>query len=317
MNILYCPIFEGGSAHATAVANKRGLYTALAKAGHRVTEYDYQARPRSMWIHDWNALAEIMGCDLVISQFHGSDETVVADVQAFRQKWPNARWCNWSGDSWTHSLTSPQMLDLCRVIDLQLVAAPDSLPIYAANGIRAEYWNIAYEPPVRPLPEVPHYDVVFLANVINSKRYDLMERLRSLEGISVGIYGDYARADGHCVYDFAYGEALYKRATLAIADNVYDEQQRYISNRPMQCMAAGGALLLHQHVDKLFEMTGWVEREHYIEWRTVDELVDLIPACLNDVSGKREDIVEAAQWQVLTYHTFEARVSQLMDWLKE
>lgn len=41
MRILYMPIFEGGSVHDTQFAQKRGLYTALARAGHSVVELDY------------------------------------------------------------------------------------------------------------------------------------------------------------------------------------------------------------------------------------------------------------------------------------
>src|SRR5690606_4711585 len=95
--------------------------------------------------------------------------------------YPGITWVNWSGDSWAHSLTAPAILELAREFDLWLVAAPDALPTYAAEGIRAAYWNIALEPSVEPLPDMPAYDVVFLANVINDKRRQLMERLRAIQ----------------------------------------------------------------------------------------------------------------------------------------
>src|SRR5512133_1874639 len=110
------------------------------------------------------------------------------------------------------------MLSLCQSFDLQLVAAPDVLPVYARHGINAKFWQIAYEAPVGPLPEVPEYDVVFLGNVISETRRALLEWLRSLDGVKVGIYGDWQYADGNCLYDFAFGEALYKKAKIAIAD---------------------------------------------------------------------------------------------------
>lgn len=317
MRILYLPIFEGGSVHETAVNCKRGLYTALAKAGHQVTEFDYLDAGSRTYDYLFKLL-EIYEPNLLLTQFHGADRLPPDELETLRKLFYPMYVVNWSGDSWLHSLTAQPMIDLLRHVDLQLVAAPDVLPEYERLGIRAAYWNIAYEPPVTPLPDMPAYDVVFLGNVINDKRRAMLEMLRTLP-YSVGIYGDWEHADGRNVYNFAAGEALYKNARLAIADNVYQDQMNYISNRPMQIMAAGGALCLHQHVDKMVELAGWQHGVHYIEWQDISDLERIIRDLMH---GRRltltepHDIILRAQDQVLQIHTYDRRVLQLFEMIE-
>ena len=69
---------------------------------------------------------------------------------------------------------------MAREFDIQLVAAPAVLPTYAAHNILAGYWQIAYEPRVDPLPDMPHDDVGFLANVINEKRRARADRFSTI-----------------------------------------------------------------------------------------------------------------------------------------
>lgn len=313
MKILYLPILESGTFHENAVRYKRGLYTALAKAGHQVTEFDYLAHVGSGLAQDIAALISLQMPDLMLTQFHGPDPVTPKMLAWLRALKPDMKVVNWSGDSWLHSLTGEPMLELLRQVDVQLVAAPDVLPEYEPHGIHAGYWNIAYEPPVRPLPEMPEYDVVFLGNVINEKRRAMLEMLRALP-YRVGIYGDWEHADGHNTYDFAAGEALYRNARIAIADNVYPDQQNYISNRPMQIMAAGGAVCLHQRVEKMELLAGWQSGVHYVEWTDLESLKEAIGYLMQDwqLSGVRR-MVATARAHVLAHHTFEARVKELME----
>lgn len=315
MDILYLPIFEPGANHATAVKYKRGLHDALLRAGHTVIEVDYCAYPHDTFYADMAELIETVEPDLVLSQFHGADWLTPDQIRALRNQRPAMQWINWSGDSWLHSLTAPAIVDMAREFDWQLTAAPDVLPAYEAVGVRSGYWQIAHEPAVEPLPDAPCYDVLWLANVINDKRRSLMEWLKALPGIHVGIYGDWEHADGRCTYNFPMQQALYCNATLAIADNVYQDQQNYISDRPINCLAAGGALLLHQHVPDMKRLTyGWKPAWHYIEWHTRDDLGESITRWLRDeYAVQRRFIVQRGQQHVLRHHTFDARVRQLFS----
>lgn len=316
--VLYLPIFEPGHFHDVALAQKRGLHDALA-ARYPVCEWDYLANDSETRFDGIVNRIETFQPTLVLTQLHAADVFTAEQMRDLRTRYPHIVWVNWSGDSWLHSLTSPAILELARAFDLWLVAAPDVLPVYEREGVRAAFWQIAYEPPVVPLPDVPTYDVVFLGNVISDKRRALLEMLRTLDGVNVGIYGDWERADGHNTYSFAEGEALYKNATLAIADCAYVDQSNYISNRPFQCLAAGGALLLHQHVPRMDRLSGLVAGRHYIEWQAFDDLRYKITDWLSnqvdndvDVPGSRRYVVERGQRFVLANHTYEARVDQLM-----
>jgi len=186
------------------------------------------------------------------------------------------------------------------------------LPRYEEAGIEAAYWQIAHEPSIVPLPDMPTYDVVFLGNVIDEKRRKMLEMLRELPDVNVGIYGDWEHADGHNTYNFAEGESLYRNATIAIADNVYPDTQSYISNRPIQAMAAGGAVLLHQHVPGMFDLSGWVAGVHYIEWNNFDDLRVSIDYWLKDGQlASRKAITQTAKAHVEVHHSYDRRVEEL------
>lgn len=309
---LLAQIIEPGTHHDTALRCKRGLATALMSYGP-VLEFDYLANDDATRYDGFVQRINEFQPDLMVTQFHGANILSPEQIRELRALKPDMIICNWSGDSWSHGLTAAPILDMAREFDMQLVAAPDVLSVYEREGIRAAYWNIGIEPSVEPLPDVPTYDVVWLANTINEKRVRLMERLKALDGISVGIYGDWEHADGNNVYNFPAGEALYRNARLAIADNVYPDQTNYVSNRPMQVMAAGGAMLLHQRVPHMVDLTGWVDGVHYISWLDADDLIGKVYEWLNPwlSDDDRDQIVAAAKRQVLANHSYDARARQL------
>lgn len=327
MKILYLPIFEGGSVHDTAVRCKRGLYTALAKAGHQVTEFDYLDFPQEDLRDAIHHLMAYTHPDLLLTQLHGADRITPNDLKWIRSLYPPMRVVNWSGDSHRHSLLGEPMLNLARQCDLFLVPTLDVLPDLKAAGVHAEYWQIAYEKPVQPLPDVPTYDIVFLGNAYSETRKAVMTMLRSLP-YKVGIFGDWEQADGDNKYNFAEGEALYKKARLAICDNTRVDNLNYVSDRPIQVMAAGGALCLHQRVETMQEMMGWKEWVHYIKWNDLTDLKEVIDYWMtnrlmpfNDNAYATqakpiEAIVAAAQAHVLEHHTFDTRVRQLFEMLE-
>lgn len=312
MKILYLPIFEPGAFHANAVRYKRGLYSAFCKRGHQVVEFDYLAHISTLY-NDLSLLIRVHQPDLLFTQLHGADPITPAMLEALRRERPQMQVVNWSGDSHRHSLLGAPMLALMRHVNLLLVPTVDVLPDLQQAGIRAAYWNIAAELSwIEPLPEVTAYDVVFLGNVFNEQRRTLVEMLRSLP-YKVGIYGDWQHADGHNTYNFPEQFALYKQAKLAIADNYRPDNLNYVSDRPMQIMAAGGALCLHQRVDRMKELTGWSKVYHYIEWDTLDDLQARITYWLKAPDSERQTRVQAACKQVLAKHTWDVRARVLFE----
>lgn len=313
MNILYLPIFEGGSVHDTAIRNKRGLYDALVRAGHTVYEFDYLAETQGLE----DKVRSICGQfrpDILLTQLHGHEPFTVGMMQRLRRDYPAMRVVNWSGDSWRHSLVGDQYLPLVRQFDLQLCAAPDILPEYAALGIPAAFWQIAHERLVGDMPDMPAYDVVFLGNIISEPRRKMLEMLHELSGLSVGIYGDWERSNGRNTYDFGAGEALYRQAKVAIADNVYPDSQNYTSNRPIQILMAGGATLLHQHVPKMDILLGIRPGTHFVEWTDLEDLQFKIRYWIEQYgSAPQRRMVKSGQEYATSHHTYDVRVQQLFN----
>jgi hypothetical protein len=310
---LLAQIYEGGQFHDAAITQKRALYNALAERGP-VLDWDYLDNDAATRFQGLVNRIEQFNPDLIFTQLHGADIFTPAQIRDLKERYHGITWVNMSGDSWLHSLTSEPMLALAREFDLWLVCAPDVLPIYAEHGINAAFWQIALDPPVIPLPDMPTYDVVFMGNVISDKRRALLEKLRTLDGVNVGIYGDWQQADGHNTYHFAEGEALYKNATLAIADCAYPDQDNYVSNRPIQILAAGGAMLLHQHVPKMDILLGIEAGVHFIEWQSLDDLPSVIDYWLHgEQLRRRREIVNAGRELALAKHTYTERVRELFE----
>lgn len=316
--VLHLPIIESGTNHDRAFINKRGLTDALRRrlGDDNVRQMDYLAIPRER-LHD-EVVKAIYDFEptMMLTQLHAADCLTPADLHAIRSIYPEVRIVNWSGDSHLHGLTAPSVLDMCHHFDMQLVASPDVLPIYKGHGIPSAFWQIAYESPVVQVPsyQLPLYDVVFLGNVISDKRRSLLEFLRTLEGISVGIYGDWDKSDGECTYDFGMGEALYKNAKIAIADLAYKDSTNYVSNRPIQVLMAGGALLLHEHVDQMETLLGIHENRHYLAWDNLDQLETLIRYTLPRVEETDcLSIVQTGKLFAQAHHTYDHRVKQLFE----
>lgn len=315
MNTLIAQVYEGGAFHENAITQKRGLVNAFLEYGG-VEDFDYLANDRATLFEGFRIRINNFQPDVVFTQFHAADIFTPEQIRELRALRPEAKWCNWSGDSWAWSLTSPAMLELAKQYDAWLVAAPDTLPTYAEHGINAHFWQIAHEPSVVPLPDMPVYDVVFMGNVISDKRRALLEFLRTLDGVSVGIYGDWEHSDGHNTYAFAEGEALYRNAALAIADHAYPHQAAYVSNRPIQILAAGGALLLHQNVEKMDVLLGIEDGVHYVAWQDFDDLAAKIHEWRQpSKAAARQKIVTAGQQFALANHSWGNRVTQLLGLL--
>jgi len=108
--------------------------------------------------------------------------------------------------------------------------------------------------------------------------------------------------------------AIRRAAKIEIGDNQYERDTGFISNRIFDCLAAGGALLLHQRVLHLEEYTGLAAGVHYIEWTDIDDLTKKIAYYLNPKhAAKRDKIVKCAYDYVRRDHSFEARLKELFQ----
>lgn len=312
MKILFLPVYDP-SHHAVSVANKCGLRLAMVAAGHEVKEWDYCATGENDFYAYLIEYIATFKPDMLLTQFQGTNYLDGDKAARLRRFYPNLLWLNFNQDYWPEHHTTPDMLALLRHVDYQLVSNGSVLPDYAANGVNAAYWPFGYEVPVRPLPDVPAHDVVFLGNAYSDHRRALGKLLKSLP-YNVGLYGTgWENGDGDCNYDFTYGEALYKKAKIAISDNEFTEAVGYLSNRPFQILAAGGAIMLQQKVKQLKEFTGLNDTDHYVGFDTLHQLPHLLDLWLTHGSAEeaRGYIAQAGQKFVQEHHSYAARVREL------
>jgi glycosyltransferase involved in cell wall biosynthesis len=301
LRIMYLPIFEKG--HPQHRQTKRGLREALQRRGI-VWEWDYLDDAHAVVAEDIQAFNP----HLILTQFHDARWGKLIDQ--LRLLCPAALVVNWDGDA--RGLTDLHYTDMLRKVDLQLVVNALPLAHYQALGIPAAYWQIGYETR-GPIPtDVPTHDVLFLGNCYSEHRKQIERVLRETH-TRVGFYGfGWQRGDGNCLYDFGMGEALYKKATIAVAD-AFDGEKTYgfTSNRLIEALASG-AFLLQEHIDGLDELNGTQAGVHYVEWRTLDELPALIAEWLKPAHRKeRKKIAKAGQEFALSHFSFDRQVERL------
>lgn len=301
MRVLLLTLYEPGYGQY-----KRGLRDALERVG-AVWEIDYLNES-----FDLCALVGAWQPHLLLMQCH-SAETVTPDLLAAARSWcPSMVVVNWNGDVYEDKLLSPSMIALLKHVDVQLVVNDSVIPAYADEGIKAAYWQVAFEP-VDDLPAVASHDVVFQANAYSKSRQVLGNMLRAM-GLNVGLYGSsWKFASGQTTYNFAASAALYRNAKIAVGDNQYSDQRGFVSNRLFEALA-NGAFLLHQHVPGLGELTGLVEGLHYVEWTDLTDLQQKIRYYLNPKhAAERKRIAEAGEAFVRANHSFEERVRELFE----
>lgn len=318
MRILYMPIYEPAPPvikargtpfplQVTQKRNKRGLRQALSKIGS-VWEIDYVNSQ-----FDLPEIVSIWQPDILFMQVQGIKEMTPQILAEARRRCPEMAVFNWNGDAHLNPLVGNAMLDFLNLVDLQLVVNAHVLPTYAAEHIRAAYWQIGYEKPADPLPDVPYFDVVFQGNCYSQARKEMETALRAIPNLSVGIYGSgWQQSEGNSLYDFAMGEAIYKRSTISIGDHYdLDHNIAYMSNRVVQALGAGSFMLL-QETPGLEKYTGLRDGIHYVSWKNTTDLKKKVVAWMKPGKKTQREAIAAAGYQhIHQVFTFDALVTQL------
>jgi glycosyltransferase involved in cell wall biosynthesis len=246
-------------------AKEKGLADAFANVG-LCWEIDYINEP---W--DLPAAVKTWQPHLLLAQIHDAEHIDANTLIAARNEKPDMAVVSWNGDAHEGGLISPEVLEVLKQVDLQTVVNTKVLPVYEKNGIRAEYWQIGVKYPAQPYAgSVPEWDCLFLGNCYSGERRDLVNTIRSVKGLRVGVYGNCPGNTGNTHYDFAHSTELYKHCKVAISD-VYPNTEGFVSNRLFQALAAG-AFVLQQHSPRLDELTGLRAGVHYVEWTDLKDL---------------------------------------------
>jgi len=306
LRLLVLPIYE--RSHPAAMNREYGLSEALAKAG-LTWEIDFQNDQQ-----DIVAAVKAWQPDLMLVQFHGANKRLNAHVLSLcRREKPDMVIVSWNGDAHEEGLAAPDVIEALRQVDLQTVVNAAVLPRYAELGIRAAYWQIGYKDPVGAVPRAPRYEVLWLANCYSERRKRIAELLHGLAHV-VGIFGNCPGAYGNTHYDFAMSTGLYQQCTLAISDT-FPGTVGYVSNRLFQALAAG-AFVLQEHSPQLETYNGLRAGTHYIEWRSLEELEDLINYWIKSEHRKeRARIARAGMKYVRANFSYDAQVKKLWELL--
>ena len=321
VRFLYLPIYEQG--HAIQKTQKHGLRDALARYG-MVVEMDWlqiaSAYGGQYMINYVRDMIDSWKPDVLLTQIHSPDPQMFNEhtVRALRQEYPELGWANWNGDYHPEDLLKPENLNMVKQFDLQCVVTTMVRQPYAQHGVSWTYWQIGYEDSsAEPDGSTPRHDVVLLANGYSRDRIALAQMLRSTP-YNVGIYGSWGsgvQPNGSNLYNFDEGAKLYKAARVSIGDNQWgDRAVGFVSNRLFQALAAGGALLMHQHVPGLEELLGLVDGEHYVVWKDLADLRAKLDYWLHpDNEARRGEVSDCGRDFIREHHSFDVRVRELVE----
>jgi glycosyltransferase involved in cell wall biosynthesis len=337
--ILYLPIYEPGWAvQKHPIHGKHGLRDALARsknkygATHIVQEFDYLSIDPKQLRSRLVEIAETFKPDLILSQIQ-SPAPLTADMLSELKARTGATLVNWNGDQAVGGLYSAQLLPILRQIDLQLITNVESAVVdnYEREGIKWAYWQIGYEESaddehtqgtadgyfhelgrVSPFDTNPQWTVVYLASLRSPERQAIAKVVEEFRGRVFSPSDEFAT-----LYNFSTSKAIYRRAKVIISDNGFTSRG-FVSNRLFQALAAGGGVVLQQHVDGLDELTGLKSSTHYIEWFDLEDFRQV----LNDVTNPefREQVRYVAEHGtafVRANFSFDAQVAKLMVLIRE
>lgn len=316
--ILYMPIFEPGwPIQKDPVVGKHGLRDALARAKNKngepclVMEFDYLSMPASELQAALLKVIHEFQPDILLTQIQSAAPLTTHVLAAIRQH-TRAAVINWNGDYWAGGLTSREMMDILRNVDLQLIVQADVLPYYEQMGVNAAYWQIGYEEPGDDLPNMPSFPIVFLAGLRSEKRIQLAHLIEQYGGHVFTPGDEYAT-----LYNFAKGKAIYKNTKLIISDNEFPDGKGFVSNRLFQALAAGGGLVLQQRVLELEKRTGITAGVHLDEWLDIADLEAKFNYWLDPAhEDERAKIAAQAAAFMAQSHSFDARVAELFEFIK-
>jgi glycosyltransferase involved in cell wall biosynthesis len=309
LRVLYLPIYE--PMQELHRVTKRGLREAMQRRGFIVAELDY-VNERV----DIPAMVDAFHPHIMLTQIHDARNLPAYVLAECRKRKPDMLIINWNGDA--RGLDESSYLALLKHVDMQLVVNAAVLPVYQDKGIRAAFWQIGYEEPHVELPDVPNHDVVILGTCYNQARRQLEQVLLELakEGVNVGFYGmGWQKPNGHCLYDFATGEALYRNAKIAISDTFTDGYTKvagFVSNRVVQAMHAG-VLVFQQECPGLFQWTGLRDGAHYLQWRNAKDLQKQLRHWVQVDDAQRRQIADAAKAYVDERYNFDALLDELFE----
>lgn len=312
LRILYAPIYEPGN--RLQKKTKVGLREALEKVA-TVAESDYMSNGLS----DLKDKACAICPDVFVLQVQDAGIITSELIRRLREDHPDAVFVSWNGDYHPSNLYDENYMDVMRQMDHAGFAVASIADNYKNNGINWFYWQIGYEDSHgEPNFTTKRHDVVFLGNGYTEQRKDLARFLVCLQRdttVDCGLYGSWPKEFspmGSNLYDFNAARVVYRASKIAISDQQWPDAMGYVSNRLFQAMAVGGCMVLQQRFHGMEEYLGLVPGFHLDTWESLEDLEEKIHYWLSN-EEERAEVAEQGQEFMLSHHSFDVRVQELMD----
>ena len=304
--ILYAPIYEANN--RVQKEQKRGLREALEKRGI-VWEVDYIGGENLV------AAAQEWKPHITVTQLHSADRATVDAVRGIR-KHTSERMVNWNGDVWPEQQQTPEYAECLRMFDLHTGVNEKLKPYFESQGITYSYLQIGFEPGTIGRESTSHCEVVFIGNAYAEARKELATKLKSLpHNVKIWGYGyPDGVTEGSTLYDFNKTGDIVRGAKIVIGDNQFGDDG-FVSNRLFESLAAGQAMLLHQKVPGMDKLIGFEDKKHYVEFSDFDDMAKKIEYYLSH-EEERAEIALAGHTECINNHSFDHRVEELFDILK-
>ena len=322
--ILYVPIIPRGG------EQKRGLLDALRRRA-LVCQLDYRGYindgTRQRMMEQLSNAAAVIQPDLFFFQIHDGNVFTAADIQALREKHPGAIFLNFNGDKIMGEPVLPREMTPLKVdlfnsfhlmtgVDYAVLCGPEvAYPYQIANG---RFWAHGFAPDfitLEPDEDTPQHDVVYFGNGYCQVRRDMELAVREIDGLDIGFYGNsWVEVAGNTHYDYARTGQIQRNAKVVISDALWPDTKFYHSNRCINSLAGGGALVLQQWFDGMEEL-GFLDGVTCIVWRDIPDLVKQVKfwakAKTRNVT-KRRAIANAGRDYARKNHNYDVRMEELV-----
>jgi len=313
-----------------ASCNLNGISKAYAKVGH-VKTFDYRGLAAKFGVAQMNQMLVDTAVEFRPNLIHlGKSELVLGAIIRAIKKRIDTYVIHFYGDfRWD---PQPWVVEIGNHADCTLFNYTDDriLNKYRAAGVKniGGFWDSGADPDIfYPRDVARTKDVVFMGSNLKiphdgyEKRRELIEAAL-IKGLDVHLYGqgwDYlseAKYETLHLYSFVTEQEFAKvcsSAKITLGINGVNDVRMYASWRRAVNTMASGAFHLTHYVPGM--ETFFTNRKHLVWFTSVSEALESISHYLTH-DAERQQIAEAGREEVLARHTWDARITDMLNRLK-
>ena len=309
--MVYAPLYED-NAFPHQLKTKFGLRKALSER-YLVDEINYRKDIDNLYYS-----ISMFQPDVCLFQVQDVKQITYDFMMKVKSEFPQTKFISWNGDYHADVILSKEYMQVMKLFDVASFVSADFIHEYEAAQISYRYWQIGFEEYTQLSAVKDSIDICFLGNCYQPQRQSMGEMLRFHKEWNTKLYGawpSHVKSDGNTMYDFAAGDAVYRSAKIAIADNMYTKSVGYVSNRLFQALHSG-VFVLQQKIPGMEELLGFQDGVHFVVWNDLQDLEVKIKEWLGK-NKTREHIAAQGKKFVDENHSFKNRVEELEGFISE